>query len=201
MTSVMTSMYDPQATGFASDAPKKVGPSVNIELYEMREDAKKKEVHLYPIVNPAALGFSTLPVSPVLFSNDNLHFFQPLTSQSLPLLESSEILSILGDLDLELELFTPTCVDQCATPIFSFLSPVSSSSTPLDPVPPNEQPNSQTRSITNSPPASPTTNVLIDNSIPFFAVYPESELKHVDPSISQDRTFVLLLRAPFPPFS
>ena len=41
LTSVMTSMYNPQANGFASDAPKMVNPRVDIELYEMRDDAKK----------------------------------------------------------------------------------------------------------------------------------------------------------------
>ena len=58
-------MYNPQAIGLASDTPKKVNPRVNIELYEMRDDATKKEEHLYPVVNSTALGFSTLPVSPV----------------------------------------------------------------------------------------------------------------------------------------
>ena len=65
LTSVMTSMYNPQSSGLASDAPKKVNLRVDIELYEMREDVKKKEEHLYPVVNSTALGFSTLPVSPV----------------------------------------------------------------------------------------------------------------------------------------
>ena len=66
LTSVMTSMYNPQAaSGLASDAPKNVNPRVDRELYELRNDAKKKEEHLYPVVNSAALGFSTLPVSPV----------------------------------------------------------------------------------------------------------------------------------------
>ena len=65
LTSVMTSMYNPQTSGLASNASKKADPRVDIELYEMREDAKKKEEHLYPVVNSAALGFSTLPVSPV----------------------------------------------------------------------------------------------------------------------------------------
>ena len=43
----------------------KVNPREKIELYEMREDAKKEEEHLYLVVNPAAIGFSTPPVSPV----------------------------------------------------------------------------------------------------------------------------------------
>ena len=98
-------------------------------------------------------------------------------------MQSSEILSTLGDPDLELEPFTPTCLDQCATPVFSFLSPVSSSSsTTVDPVLHNEQSNPQTRSIVNSPPASPTTTVLIKNAIPFPAVYPESDDESLRPT-------------------
>ena len=62
LTSVMTSKYNPQVNGSASDAPKKADP---IELYEMREETKKKQEHLYPLVNSAALDFTTLPVSPV----------------------------------------------------------------------------------------------------------------------------------------
>ena len=65
LTSVLTPMYNRQASDLASDAPKKVNSRVYIEFYEMREDAKKKKEHLYPVVNPAALGFSTLPVSAV----------------------------------------------------------------------------------------------------------------------------------------
>ena len=142
----------------------------------MREDAKKKEKHFYPVVSPAAVGFSTLPVSPAYYSNTTLHFFQPITSQSLPFLESSEILSIFVDPALELEPFSPTCLDQCANPVFSILSPVSSPfSTTVDPVQHNAQPNPQTRSLANSLPASPSANVLNINSILFSAVYPESE--------------------------
>ena len=60
--------------------------------------------------------------------------------------------------------------------LFFHLSPVSSPcSTTVNLVSPTQQPKSQTRSITNSSPASPTTNVLINNSIPFSAVYHESE--------------------------
>ena len=75
LTSVMTSMYNPQTNGLATDAPKKVDPRVNVELYEMREDAQKKEEHLYPVANSAALGFFTLPVLPVLGSNNILPSF------------------------------------------------------------------------------------------------------------------------------
>ena len=98
-------------------------------------------------------------------------------------MEHSEYLSIFGDPDLEKEPFTPNCLDQCATPVFSFLSPVSSpSSTTVDPVPANGQSNPQTESIANPPPASPTANVLINNSIPLSAVYPESEDEPLRPT-------------------
>ena len=91
-------------------------------------------------------------------------------------MDSSEILSILGDPDLELEPFTRTLLDQCATPVFSFLSPVSSpSSTTVDLEPPTEQPNPQAGLSNSSPSASPTINVLINNSIPFSTVNLESE--------------------------
>ena len=98
-------------------------------------------------------------------------------------MDSSEILSILGDPDLELEPFTPTLLDQCATPVFSFLSPVSSPSTTVDLEPPTEQPNPQTGLSNSSPPASPTINVLINNSIPFSTVNLESE---AEPFLSAD---------------
>ena len=65
LTSVINSKYNPQANGFASNAFKNLDPRVDKEIYETREDGKKKEKHLYPVVNSAALGFSTLPVSPV----------------------------------------------------------------------------------------------------------------------------------------
>ena len=86
--------------------------------------------------------------------------------------------------------FTPTCMDQCATPVFSFLSPVSSPSpTTADPVPHNEQSNPQTRLISNSPPASPTTNVLINNSIPLSAIYSESEDESLRPTNISGQNF------------
>ena len=103
--------------------------------------------------------------------------------QSLPVLETSEILSILGDPDLELEPFNPTCLDQFTTPVFSFPSPVSSPpSNTVDPVPPIEQPNPQAGSLSCSPPASPTTNALINNSIPFSTVDLQSEDEPLRPT-------------------
>ena len=48
------------------------------------------------------------------------------------------------------------------------------SSNPVDAAPPNEQPNHQTGSVTNSLPASATAKVLMKNPFPFSAVYTEA---------------------------
>ena len=63
----------------------------------------------------------------------------------------------------------------CNSYFFIFWPVSSPSSETVDHIQPNEKPNLQTRSITNSPLASPTTNVLINNSIPFCTLYHESE--------------------------
>ena len=70
---------------------------------------------------------------------------------------------------------------------FLFLSLVSSPSwTTADPVPTNEHPNTPTKSVTNSPPAFPTANELIKNTISISAVYPESEYEPL-PSTNTSR--------------
>ena len=99
-----------------------------------------------------------------------------------------EILFSLGGSDRELEPVTLTCSDRCTTPIFSFLPAVSSAPPNIiDHVPHNEQPNSQTGLVTNSPLASPTANILIINSIAFSAVYTESEDELLRPSKTSRR--------------
>ena len=66
----------------------------------------------------------------------------------------------------------------------------------MDPIPHNEQSNPQTRSIVNSPPASPTTNVLINNAIPFSAVYPESDDESFRPTDISGRNTRLSVSRP-----
>ena len=75
MTSGLTSMLNRQANRLDSDAPKKVDLRVNIELFEMRGHATKKEQHLCTVVNPAASGFSTLLVSAVYCFEKTFHFY------------------------------------------------------------------------------------------------------------------------------
>ena len=52
----------------------------------------------------------------------------------------------------------------------------------MDPEPPIEQPTPQARILNNSPPASPTANVLINNSIPLSTVNLESEDEPLRPT-------------------
>ena len=59
LTNVLTSMYSPRAPAKTAVEQMKVGPCVENDLHEVREDAKKKEEHLYP-----AMSTVTLPLSP-----------------------------------------------------------------------------------------------------------------------------------------
>ena len=64
-TFITISKYNPQATGLASAESQNMQLRVSIEFTEIRDEDKKKEEYLYPVGNPAALVFSTLPVSPL----------------------------------------------------------------------------------------------------------------------------------------
>ena len=56
----------------------------------------------------------------------------------------------------------------------------------MDPEPPTEKPKPQAKLSNSSPPVSPTTNVLINNSIPFSTVNIESENEpHLPADISR----------------
>ena len=59
LTSVLTSMYSPRAPAFTAVERMDVGPGVKNDMHEVKEDAKKKEEHLYP-----AMSTVTLPLSP-----------------------------------------------------------------------------------------------------------------------------------------
>ena len=60
LTSVLTSMYNPRVSALTTVEHMDVGPCVENDTHEVKEDAKKKEVHLYP-----AMSTVTLPLSPV----------------------------------------------------------------------------------------------------------------------------------------
>ena len=61
LMSVLTSMYDPRAPTLAA-----VEESCNEEeLHDMREDNKKKEEHIYPVMSPAPFNQAVTSISPV----------------------------------------------------------------------------------------------------------------------------------------
>ena len=60
LTTVLTSTYNPRAPVLTAVEHLDVSPCVANDMHEVKEDAKKKEEHLYP-----AMGTATLPLSPV----------------------------------------------------------------------------------------------------------------------------------------
>ena len=53
-------MYSPRAPALTAAEHMDVGPCVENDIHEVKEDAKKKEQHLYP-----AMSTVTTPLSPV----------------------------------------------------------------------------------------------------------------------------------------
>ena len=60
LTSVLTSMYSPRAPALVAVEHMDVSPCVENNMPEVKEDARKKDEHLYP-----AMSTATLPLSPV----------------------------------------------------------------------------------------------------------------------------------------
>ena len=62
---VLTSMYDPRAHTLAAVEEERKTLCNEEELQDMKEDAQKKEEHLYPVISPAQLNQAATPISPV----------------------------------------------------------------------------------------------------------------------------------------
>ena len=60
LTSVLTSMYSPRAPALTAVEHMDTNPCVEKDMHEVKEDARKKDEHLYP-----AMSTVTLPLSPV----------------------------------------------------------------------------------------------------------------------------------------
>ena len=77
---------------------------------------------------------------------------------------------------MELEPFTPSCLDRAPSPLFTLLAPISSTASPLlGLVSYIDQFENQTQPTTSAVPACPTTSVLPKKSLPFPTCYPETE--------------------------
>ena len=65
LMSVLTSVNDPRARPPAAVEEERKNLCNEEQLNVMREDAKKKEEHLYPVMNPAQFNQAVTPMSPV----------------------------------------------------------------------------------------------------------------------------------------
>ena len=58
-------MYDPRAPPLAAVEEERKTLCKKEELNGMRNDAKKKEEHVYPVMSPAQFNQTVTPISPV----------------------------------------------------------------------------------------------------------------------------------------
>ena len=65
LMSVLTSMYDPRVPTFAAVEEERKTLCNEEELHDMREDIKKKEEHIYPVMSPAPFNQAVTPISRV----------------------------------------------------------------------------------------------------------------------------------------
>ena len=65
LKSVLTSMYDPRAPTLAAVEEERKTSCNEEELNDLRDNTKKKEEHIYPVMSPAQFKQDVAPVSSV----------------------------------------------------------------------------------------------------------------------------------------
>ena len=67
MTSLLTSVFDPEEPTLAVIELKRINPILEVEIKETgtEENSNRKDVHLYPTMNPTAFPSLSLPLAPV----------------------------------------------------------------------------------------------------------------------------------------
>ena len=65
LVSVLTSVFDPRAPTLAALEEERKTLCNEEELHDMREDNKKKEEHIYPVMSPAPFNQAVTTISPV----------------------------------------------------------------------------------------------------------------------------------------
>ena len=65
LTSLLISMYDPRAPTLAAVEEETKTLCNEEELHDMRDDTKKKEEHMYPVMSQAQFNQAVTPISPV----------------------------------------------------------------------------------------------------------------------------------------
>ena len=63
--SVLTSIYDPRAPTLAAVEEERKTLCNEEELHDMRDDTKKKDEHIYPVMSPAQFNQAVIPFSVV----------------------------------------------------------------------------------------------------------------------------------------
>ena len=82
LMSVLTSMYDSRAPTLAAVEEERETLCNEEELQDMREDNKRQEEHIYPVMCPAPFNQAVTPIFPVYIC---LSFFRPNYTPSFPL--------------------------------------------------------------------------------------------------------------------
>ena len=72
-------MYDPRALTLAAVEEERKTLCNAQELNDIRDDTKKEEEHIYPVISPAQFNRAITPISPVYVC---LNFFKPHYTQS-----------------------------------------------------------------------------------------------------------------------
>ena len=65
LMSVLTSMYDPRAPTLAAVEEERKTLCNEEKLHDMREDNRKTEEHIYPVMSPDPINQAVTPISPV----------------------------------------------------------------------------------------------------------------------------------------
>ena len=65
LKSVLTSVFDPRVPTLAAVEEERKTLCNEEELHDMRDDPKKKEEHIYPVMSPAQFNQAVTPISPV----------------------------------------------------------------------------------------------------------------------------------------
>ena len=83
LMSVLTSMYDPRASTLVAVEEERKTLCNEVELHDMRDNTKKKQEHLHPVMSPAQFNQAVTPSFPVYFCFNS--FFRSNYTQSFPL--------------------------------------------------------------------------------------------------------------------
>ena len=83
LTSVLTSMYDPRAATLAAVEEERKTLYYEEDLQNMRNDTKKKDEHVYPVMSPAQFNQAVIPTPPVYIYINS--FLGPITFNLSPL--------------------------------------------------------------------------------------------------------------------